>query len=79
MPRQASSRELALRERWPKWEAEVEGFPGEYAGGARLPTPGLHPVNWPHVYGRFCTRRSDAWRSLARAMERTRKALEEKP
>ena len=76
MPRKMSKRERLLRKRWPKWQFCVEGYRGHYGGWARLPSKGLYPVDWPHVRPRICTRRSDAWRSLERAMRRTKRALE---
>ena len=77
MPRQMSSRERALRERWPKWRCGVMSSPFAtshgYVGRAFLYD--RHGLLRGLITGYKCTRRSDAWRSLERAMLRTATAL----
>ena len=67
-----------LEERWPEWQACIDGYRGHYGAWARLPSRGLDPVYWPHVRSRICTRRRDTWRSLKRALVRTARALGKK-
>lgn len=73
-----TKRERELRERWPKWEYAMVANPitGRFRACAWGKEGGRFRYMRAQVPGGLCTRRSDAWRSLARAMERTRRALE---